>query len=129
MKTKLPLAAGWIVLLGVVLAYGQLPPLKAKIDFSFTAGGKVLPAGEYEIVIDTTANVVRVEGQGNAEAALPIITRTSGEMRANPREADLVFDVVGDTYVLSEVWSPAEDSYLVMATKAPHEHKVIRLKH
>jgi len=129
MKAKLLLAVMFMVSFGVLSGYGQLSPLNAKIDFPFTAAGKVLPAGDYEIVIDTTANVVRVQGKGRAESVLPIITRTSGEMRANPQEADLVFDVIGDTYVLSEVWSPAEDSYLVVATKEPHAHMVVKLKH
>jgi hypothetical protein len=39
-----------------------------------------------------------------------------------------VFDVVGDSYILSEIWLPAGDGYLVAATKGPHTHKTVKAK-
>jgi hypothetical protein len=131
-KTKIMLTAGLIALLAVMSGYGQQsgqPSLKAKIDFPFTVEGQVLPAGQYEFVRDNKALVFRVQGEGKNYTLAPILTRIAGEMHTTPQDAHLVFDVVGDTHLLSEIWIPAEDGYLMLATKGQHGHKVINVKY
>ncbi len=41
-------------------------------------------------------------------------------------DAHLVFDKVGDTYYLSEVWMPGEDGFLLYAAKGKHTHTLIK---
>jgi hypothetical protein len=128
MRAKIMLTVGFALVFAGISGYGQQPPITAKIDFPFNVEGKVLPAGQYEFTLDNTANVVRVQGESKNVAVAPILTRISGAMHVNPREAYLVFDEVGETNLLSEIWSPAEDGYLVLATKGSHSHKVVHAK-
>lgn len=129
MKTKVLLAMCLLALLAAGTAYGQSPEaIKAKIDFPFTVEGKVLPAGNYEFARTDPAVDFRVTDEGKNVTLMPIVTRLSGEMHTTPQDAHLVFDVVGGTYFLSEIWIPGEDGYLFLATKGKHEHKVINVK-
>jgi hypothetical protein len=130
MKTKIMLVVGLIALLGVVSGYGQQTySLKAKIDFPFKAEGKMLPAGEYEFVRDAQAMVFRIQGQGKNMATVPILTQMASEIHTTAQDSHISFDVVGGTYILSEIWIPTEDGYLLQITKGPHTHKVINVKY
>jgi hypothetical protein len=130
MKTRVMLTASFFVLLAVMCAYGQQGPIKSKIDFPFTVAGKVLPAGQYEFVRDNTALSIlsfRVQGEGKMGALAPVLTRIAGAMHTTPQDAHVVFDVVGNAHLLSEIWIPGEDGYLLLATKGPHTHHVINV--
>lgn len=129
MKKRIMLTVGFIAVLAVMLGYGQPASIKAMIDFQFTAGGKVLPAGEYEFKRDTTAPMFRVQGEGKNFVMAPVVTRMAKEMHTTPEDAHIVFDKVGDTYLLSEIWIPGEDGFLLLATKGAHEHKVVNVKY
>ena len=129
MKTKIMAAAGIFALLAGMSLYGQQPTINAKIDFSFTVEGKVLPPGQYEFRRDTEAKVFRVQGEGKNGALANILTRLAGDMHTTPQDSHLVFDVVDGTYMLSEIWYPGEDGYLVLATKGKHEHKVVNVEY
>ncbi|HMA54320.1 MAG TPA: hypothetical protein VKT17_07645 [Acidobacteriota bacterium] len=128
MKTKIMLVVGLVVLFAAVSGYGQ-GIIKAKIDFSFKVEGKVLPPGEYEFTRDAQATTFRVQGQGKEGALAPILTRMAAEIHTTAQDSHLTFDVVGDTYLLSEIWIPGEDGYLIQMTKGPHTHKVINIKY
>ena len=130
MKIKIMLVVGLVALLAGVSGYGQQTvTLKAQIDFPFKVEGKVLPAGAYEFALDAQAMAFRVQGQGSNGALAPVMTRLAGAMHTTPQDAHLIFDVVGDTYILSELWIPGEDGYLVQMTKGVHTHKVINVKY
>jgi hypothetical protein len=126
-KTKIMLTVSLMALLAVTSGYGQQFSLKAKIDFPFTVGSKVLPAGEYEFALDNSAEVFRVTGGGKNLTLASILTRTAGAMHTTPQDAHIVFDVVGDTHFLSEIWLPGADGYVLATTKGKHEHKVINI--
>jgi hypothetical protein len=129
LKTKIMLTMSLFALLVVTSGYGQQSlTVKAKIEFPFTVEGKVLPAGQYEFVRDNLAATFRVQGEGKIGALATILTRLAGEMHTTPQDAHLVFDKVGDTYLLSEIWFPTEDGYLLLATKGKHAHKVISIQ-
>jgi hypothetical protein len=132
MRTKMTLALGLIALLAVgsgLTGQSAARTLKAKIGFEFTVGGKVLPMGDYEFVVTGDGQVVRVQGQGKAVEMANVITRLAGEMHTTPQDAHLVFDVVGTNHMLSEIWIPGEDGYLVHSTKGVHTHKVVNIGH
>jgi hypothetical protein len=60
-----------------------------------------------------------------AEVFVPVLTLLS-RRGAALEEPELVFDQVGNTYFLSEVWMPEYDGFLVRATKGAHQHNVIK---
>jgi hypothetical protein len=57
---------------------------------------------------------------------IPVVTRLA---RRNGSSDDngptLVFDRVGKTHALSEVWLPGQDGYLVKGTPEKHEHDIV----
>ncbi len=131
MKTKIALALGFIALLGLAAGFaGQstAESIKTKIDFPFTVGGKALPAGEYDFSAINNDQQFRVQGEGKNTALVNVITRLAGEMHTTPQDAHLVFDVVGDTYTLAEIWIPGVDGYVVQVTKGAHTHKVVNVQ-
>jgi hypothetical protein len=40
-------------------------------------------------------------------------------------DPELVFDKTGGKLILSEVWFPRMDGFLLVATSEPHEHAVV----
>jgi len=128
MKFRILLTAGLFVVLAVTAAFGQQPAVKAQISFPFTVGGKLLPAGTYDFVKDEVAGVFKVSDEKKNEAAAPIHTRLAASAHAVPSNTLVVFDKLGETYVLAEIWIPGEDGYVLALTKAKHEHMVVKGK-
>jgi hypothetical protein len=132
MKIKIMLTVGLIAFLAVISGYGQPTTsfsLKAKMAFPFTVEGKVLPAGQYDFVlVDETAPAFRITDEAKNSTLALILTRIAAAMHATPQVPHLVFDKVGDTYLLSEIWIPGQDGFLVQITKGKHEHMVVKTK-
>jgi hypothetical protein len=105
------------------------PPVQAqttarlKIDFQFVAGGKTLEPGTYEIEATGGRVILRSTSSKAEPISLLVITRL-GRHDADP-DVEVVFDKIGDKSVLSELWLPKTDGYLVLSTKEPHEHRVL----
>ena len=113
-------------LLVAAFAYGQGSTLvTAKIPFAFSAGGKSLPAGQYDFLRDSNASVITVSGVKGANAMVPVITRMAAGIHTTPRDAHVVFDVVGDARTLSEVWVSNDDGYMLYVTKGQHKHQIL----
>ena len=125
MKTKVLVAVCLATWLAAVSAFGQAP-LRAKIPFQFTAGSKVLPAGEYEFRYDAASKAMAVKGGANGPSATLLVrTRLAAAMHTTPADSHIVFDKVGDKHFLSEVWIPGVDGFLLHPMKGPHEHQVV----
>jgi hypothetical protein len=114
-----------MVLLATMSAYAQTT-VKAQITFPFTVEGKALPAGQYVFTLQESGDVFRVAGEGK-DVMANVITRLGGDMRSAPKGTHLVFDKVGELYLLSEIWVPGTDGYLLLATKGLHAHKTVNL--
>jgi hypothetical protein len=125
---KAMLSATLIVLMAAVAGYGQPQSLKLTVDFPFMVEGKALPAGSYDFVRDETATAFRVTDGGKNSFYIPVITRIAGPRNEIPRDAYVVFDVVGGKTFLSEIWIPGDDGYLMSTTKEKHEHKTVTVK-
>ena len=106
--------------LGGAMAYAQ--SIHAEIGFPFVAGGKEMAAGKYTIEV-TTAGTVLLTGAGGSRMLIPVITML-GRHDQDP-DAEFVFDKIDGKTVLSEVWLPRKDGFLLLATKGPHEHAVV----
>ena len=72
-----------------------------KVPFSFTADGKVCPAGYYTVIHDDTSSFVTLAHKGYPE----IHTYVVGPGAPNPadRKVSLKFDQVGDGHVLQSI--------------------------
>ena len=126
MKRSVVITMSLAVLLVLASGYAQAQTLvSGKIGFSFTAGSKALPAGQYEFVFDSAKSVIRVVSGGKHLALLPVITRLSKTMHTTPKDSHIVFDRAGQTPLLSEIWVPGQDGFLLANTKGQHEHDVV----
>ena len=115
-----------VTLLAVPYVFGQGVTVVAKIPFEFTAAGKVLPAGEYRFVAESGAAPVRVSPVGKGDSVLvPIITRIGGAIHTSHQDAHVVFDVVGNSHILSEIWGRTDDGLLLASTKEKHQHETV----
>jgi hypothetical protein len=114
-----------LTLLAAVVAHAQqVPMVRAKIPFSFSVAGNVVPAGQYEFTVGATG-AVNVTGEGKPPVLVAVITRVSGAIHTSPKDAHVVFDKVGSNYALSELWIPGSDGYILATTRAAHEHSVV----
>ena len=96
---------------------------RVKIDFAFVAGGKEMPAGAYEFVVDSGRIVVRAQDGKGTPIMMAVITRL-GRHDADT-DPELIFDKIGGKLLLSEVWLPDADGYLLLNTPVDHEHRVL----
>ncbi len=127
MKTKILMAIIGLALFAMTPAFAA-EPLKAQIPFQFTAGSKLLPAGEYEFRIDYDASVVTVTSSSKGDTSIVVfLTRLAAAQHSTATDAHIVFDKVGDAYTLSELWEPNAEGVLVYATKGKHEHHVVHV--
>jgi hypothetical protein len=115
------LVGACIFALAAPIAFAQAP-LKGTVDFPFTAGTKKLPPGTYDLIWHDNTQTFLVTDNGKNESLVPVVTRVVNMM---PDMSAVVFDVVGDKYVLSEVWMPGLDGFIVATTKVAHRHKIV----
>lgn len=112
-------------------ASAQMEAVKAKVPFAFTAAGKTLPAGSYEFRVKPDDQVVSIQAKdGTPEVFAMILTFVSPRpLSGQENDSHLVFDKVGNTYSLAEIWQPGFDGVILTMTKGKHEHHVIRIQH
>ncbi len=99
-------------------------PLEVAVPFPFYVGNKMLPAGSYKIQTNADLLLVTVSsdnGKDNATAVLITQISTSAEDRNS-----VVFDVVGNTHYLSEIYLQGEEGLQVKASAESHSH--VRIK-
>ena len=134
MKTRIPIAVGFLTILAVAVASGQSSsPLLGRVDipFKFMVAKKEMPAGKYE--------VLKVEGQEsrlllrNLQAKttiyVSVVERLAEVDPSQKHGARVVFDVVGDQRYLSEFWPGGnDDGYLLGINKGEQKHEVVEEK-
>jgi hypothetical protein len=129
MKVKALVLASVFALIGVTFGFAQMNNMpRMYIPFSFTVGGKVLPAGDYDFVrdaLDTAIRVVSVKGGPSSDVTVK--TRLGAEIHTTANDSHIVFDKVGEVYTFSELWVPGTDGYLVNIIKEKHTHRTINV--
>jgi len=91
------------LLLAASATYAQQTKVKVDVPFSFYAGDRIYPAGEY-LLSSTSINssVLRIDGDPEVQSAfLPSIACAALEPSGQTK---LVFHRVGSSYFLSQVW-------------------------
>ena len=126
MKISVPAVVA-AVLFGVVITSAPVfaQGIKVDVPFAFTVTGKTTaPAGSYELS-EQSPELIRMVSMTSTktEFMLPVITRLGA---ADEPQSKLVFDKVGNTSVLSEVWIDGGDGYLVYVTKGAHTHQAVK---
>ena len=86
-----------LVTAGGVLAQGRA--VRATVPFDFTAGDKLLPAGNYEIT-NPSSGVLEIQ---NWEKRIAIFSTATYDSHDSRGSSKLVFDKYGDQYFLREV--------------------------
>jgi hypothetical protein len=95
-----------IALLVVAPAFAQRP-LNADIPFDFTVGKTHMSAGKYSVNFDIPGTVRIVRDDRTAAC----VVHTMGvQATKTPEAGKLVFNRYGDSYFLSQIWSPGYDS-------------------
>jgi type 1 fimbria pilin len=119
MKKRLLVLLAALVVMSYGLAYAQTGTVK--IDFPFVANGKTLQPGTYTVTMPND-NAVAFNGPGG-KAVMIVMT----QLGRHDQDTDLevVFDIVDGKYLLSEVWFPEHDGFLLLSTKQAHKHAVV----
>lgn len=129
-----------LVLAGFCLTLLEAAPAASaqgvfKIPFKFEAGGKKFAAGDYWVGSKGQSQIVLRKEPGGEEIAISFSERIKQSEPALA-EPQLVFDVVGNfepsyteyvtDYLLSEVWFPGEDGFLIHQTKGAHQNQIVK---
>jgi len=117
-----------LTILAVAGSFGVIAQvgLTVRVDapFSFVAGTKTLPAGEYSFQPSANEREMIVRNAKGGEAVfVPVLTRL-GQRAGN--EAEVVFDVVGNEHYLAELHVPAIDGFAFKAAPSKHTHVSVK---
>jgi len=124
MKKHLALMAALMLSTALLSVAQDGPTLIADIPFSFMAGGKTLPAGQYQFAEGSLGKEMVIRGQNvKADVFAPVVTRL-GERPGD--QAEVVFDKVDNTYYFSEVHVPGMDGYLFQGASGKHTHARVK---
>jgi len=106
-----------------------------KIPFTFQAGGKSLPAGEYQVTQKDDGQLTLRQQTTGREFPVAF-TKRLAQPSPPLAEPQLVFDAVGNfapsyteyvtDYVLAEVWLEGADGFLVHTLKGAHKTQIIK---
>lgn len=120
-KTRVLVAISVVALLSVTSAYAQTYVMRAYIPFQFHAGGKVLPAGQYQV--EVAPDVARMKlGLRDGSASLYLPAHPTHRTEATAQPATLVFHKYGNHHFLWKVLKPGgSQGYEVPASKAERE--------
>jgi len=100
--------------------------LLADMPFSFVAGTKTLPAGQYMFQPSNNELEMMVRNQKTGESVfVPLLTRLGPRSEG---EAEVVFDVASNQHYLAEVHVPGIDGFAFKAAPGKHAHVSVRAK-
>ena len=96
-------------------ALAQQHEVRANVPFSFTAGGKLLPSGDYSIT-SVRDNVIEIK---NREQRSEVLTMAQSTVHQSKNGSVLVFEKRGDQYSLREILCAPK----AMNVRLPAEHR------
>jgi hypothetical protein len=126
-----------VILAFVLIAGGTVAWAQGtfKIPYKFEAGGKKFPAGTYWIGTKGEGQIAIRQESKNLEVVIPFLQKLA-QPTPPIAEPQLVLDAVGNfepsyteyvtDYLLSEVWFPGQDGFLIRSLKGAHQHQTIK---
>lgn len=127
MKRTLIAALSLVVmslLLNATGAYAQ-SYVKASVPFDFKVGSAQLPAGSYEIKVDSASSAAIVISNGEASATAMSTAWHESRHSTGPK---LVFHRVGNQYFLAEVWKSLDAEGMIVPTSNQEKELVKELQ-
>jgi hypothetical protein len=126
LRTKNMLLGSLVMLLASLSAFPQTTTaVRTNVPHPFMAGTQLVPAGSYQFTPDPGFHFIRVVNSAKkVNVMVPVLTRTAAALHTTPADAHVVFDKIGEKYILSELWLPGNDGYVLNSTKEQHEHEV-----
>jgi len=123
-------AALAVLVLGVVVVHAQeRNTIGVDIPYSFTVQGKVMPAGHYTIEVwSSQAKEITLRSLDGKHTAFAAIATSLRPATMAP-DAEVVFDVSGDSHILAEVWVPGLPGYLIegyLPSAEAHIHATVK---
>jgi len=100
--------------------------LVSNVPFAFQAGGRTFAPGVYTLRPAEDQMLITLYPERGPGVPLLSETKLAEPENVN-EEGRLVFDKVGETYFLSEMWLPEHEGYLLHSTKEAHTHVKVRL--
>jgi hypothetical protein len=109
MKKRSFATLGTLALLAAASAFGQ-QRMRYDIPFEFHFMDRVMPAGQYEVNVATNnvGHLLSLECYACRAHAISTTYGIGGGANP-PNEGRLVFNKYGETYFLSEVWTPGDN--------------------
>ncbi len=101
---------------------GQAQGMLIEIPFQFLLGSQTVPAGTYTFSVDSFGLVLQSGTSGQLHAM--IITRLTGPP-GFLQGGSVVFDKTGALPILSEVWVPGSDGFLLHSIPKNHSRDVL----
>ena len=121
MRNRTFATLGLLALLATASAFGQQHRGTFDIPFEFSTGGKVMPAGQYELIQATGLRSMELTCSA-CPAGVLFVTHPVGSYDRRISEARLVFNKYGDRYFLSSVsWPPSGVGSALPTSKTEHE--------
>lgn len=109
-----------VLLAGLATVVSAQPTLKANIPFDFQVRDKMLPAGEYEVLLDINVNnAVIVRNHQNPGLAVVVLTYAA--VRPATEKPTAQFNRYGATHLLTTIWTESGRGYAVAPSKATRE--------
>lgn len=88
--------------------------IAVKIDFDFMAGGRTFHAGSYRVAHPTSDfALIEIGPNGGKKNVLMAVARLARRKTGRAPDSSLVFEKVAGKLVLSEVWLPDLDGFLM----------------
>ncbi len=119
-------AATFILLSFAPTAFAQ-DKLEVNIPFSYIVGRQTLPAGKYEFKVDYSGSTISIADLSTRRSEMANFLSTLDETNQSDASGPhVVFDKVGNTYWLSQLWLPGQGGILVYETKGEHTHHTVQ---
>lgn len=114
-----------LMLLGSAVGVAQeVHKLTADIPHPFIVSGRQFDAGRYQVELpDRTHTTVIIRSLDGKSGAQALIMSGIAAPKGVAVEPKLVFESVGDQYVLSQVWMPGHDGYLIAGIQSDLERR------
>ena len=120
MKTKVFSAFALLFVFTVLATAQSRMNFTGNISFPFSVGKSSLQPGEYQFSADMQAKVVKVTNKQTGQAVMAnYITRLSAR---SDKESLVVFDKMGDHYMLSELYFSGLDGFCFSGATGEHTH-------